>query len=186
MRMHKVMAAVLTGLALVGLAGTASARPGPTWPPEDVTPVHKTKAELQEQADGFSAHQARTFPRIFRGAQDVRPGDWGGEAAGLFDDMQYMGNTVGFTRNGAHVTVYTQVNAPGLVQETPEELCVREHCTGETSDHRGGVTVFTAYDRFGISAAWNFRPNGEVVWAQTTTAGVEPQLAAVAADRAYT
>jgi hypothetical protein len=184
--MHKVMAAALTGLALLGLAGTASAQTDYPWPPKDVTPVHKTKAELQKQADGFSARQQQTFPKVFRGATDVEPGPWGGEAAGVFDDMQYMGNWVTFTYQGQDTTVYTQVNAPGHFTDSPKQLCERDKCTGEVTDHRGGVTVFTEDDRFGITAAWNFRPNGEVVWAQSWTPDTEAKLAVVAADRAYT
>ena len=91
MRMRKVMAAALTGLALIAITGTASASADLTWPPADVTPVHKTKAELQEQAAEFTAHQERTFPRIFRGAQDVVHGQWGGESAGsIGDGQQYL------------------------------------------------------------------------------------------------
>ncbi|WP_157985444.1 hypothetical protein [Lentzea terrae] len=190
MRMRKVMAAALTGLALVGLAGTASASASSQadypWPPKDVTPVHKTKAELQKQADGFSARQERTFPRIFRGATNVEPGPWGGEAAGVFDDMQYMGNWTTFDYQGQNLTTYMQVNAPGHIKLSPKQLCERDKCTGEVRDHRGGVTVFTVNDTHGIHAAWNFRPTGEVVWAQSWQAGTEPQLAAVASDRAYT
>ncbi|WP_434446212.1 hypothetical protein [Lentzea sp. E54] len=188
MRMRKVMAAALTGLALVGLAGTASASASTdlTWPPKDITPVHKTKAELQEQADGFSARQERTFPRIFRGAQNVEPGAWGGEAEGVFDGMQYMGNLTRLTYQGQDVSVYTQVNAPGHYTESPKQLCERDKCTGTVSDRRGGVIVFTELEQFGIRAATNFRPNGEVVWAQSWTPDTEAQLAVVAADRAYT
>jgi hypothetical protein len=177
--MRKAMAAALTGAALLGLAGTAVAQ-------TDVTPVHKTKAELQKQADEFSAHQKRTFPRIFRGAQNVTPGPWGGEAAGVFDDMQYMDNATSFTYQGRQVTVITQVHAPGFFTDSPEQLCEHAKCTGEVSDHRGGVTVFTELDQFGIRTATNFRRNGEVVWAQGTKQDDPAQLAAVAADRYYT
>jgi hypothetical protein len=190
MRMRKVMAAALTGLALIGLAGTASASASGSgdlvWPPKDVTPVHKTKAELEKQAAGFTARQQQTFPKVFRGAQNVSPGNWGGEAEGLFDDMQYMTNWTGFTVDGQSNTVFMQVNAPGFFQESPKQLCERDKCTGRASDHRGGVTVFTKDDQHGITIAWNFRRNGEVVWAQSWTAGTEAQLAAVASDRAYT
>lgn len=179
MHMRKMMAAALTGLALVGLAGTASAQ-------TNVTPVHKTKAELQKQADEFSAHQKRTFSRIFRGAQNVSPGNWGGEAEGVFDDMQYMDNSTSFTYQGRQVTVITQVHAPGFYPETPKQLCEHEKCVGEVSDHRGGVTVFTELDQFGIRSATNFRPNGEVVWAQGTKQDDPARLGAVAADRYYT
>ncbi|WP_143035928.1 hypothetical protein [Lentzea fradiae] len=184
--MHKVMAAALTGLALVGLAGTASADTGLTWPPQDVTPVHKTKAELEKQAAEFSERQEKTFPRTFRGAADVTPGNWGGESEGVFDGMQYMGNVVSFRYRGEDTQVYTQVNAPGEFVDSPEELCKRDKCVGEFTDHRGGVTVLTEFEPFNIAAAYNFRPNGEVVWAQAWRADVYPQLAAVASDRAYT
>ena len=190
MRMRNVMTAALTGLALLSLASTASASASAStdlaWPPKDVTPVHKTKAELQKQADGFSARQERTFPRVFRGATNVEPGKWGGEAEGVFDDMQYMGNWTTFDYQGQNVQTYMQVNAPGQFKESPKQLCERDKCTGQVRDHKGGVTVFTVDDRFGIHAAWNFRPNGEVVWAQSWQADTEKQLAAVASDRAYT
>ncbi|MFI6093919.1 hypothetical protein ACIA8G_00080 [Lentzea sp. NPDC051213] len=192
MRMRKVMAAALTGLALIGLAGTASASASDSavadypWPPKDVTPVHKTKAELQKQADGFSARQQQTYPRVFRGAQNVSPGNWGGEAEGVFDDMQYMGNTVTFTYKGQNVTTYTQVNAPGQHAWSPKEYCEVTTCTGSVSDHRGGLIVFSKYEQFGITSARNFRPNGEVVWVQSWTPGTEAQLAAAASDRALT
>ncbi|MEU3642564.1 hypothetical protein AB0E59_04210 [Lentzea sp. NPDC034063] len=188
MRMRNVMAAALTGLALLGLAGTASAQTGLTWPPKDVTPVHKTKAELQKQADAFSAQQQRTYPRAFRGAQNVSPGNWGGEAEGVFDDMQYMGNTVTFSYQGQNVRTYTQVNAPGQHAWSPEEYCEQPwaHCTGQVSDHRGGVTVFSKNEQFGITEARNFRRNGEVVWVQAWTPGTEAQLAVLASDRALT
>jgi hypothetical protein len=188
--MRKVMAAALTGLALVGLAGTASAQADQAdypWPPKDVTPVHKTKAELQKQADGFSARQEKTYPRAFRGAQNVEPGPWGGEAAGVFDDMQYMGNTVSFTYKGQNVMTYTQVNAPGHLTWSPKEYCEKHAtCTGTVSDHKGGVIVFAKNEQFGIVEARNFRPNGEVVWVQSWTQGTEAQLAVLATDRAFT
>ena len=186
MRMRNVMAAALTGLALLGLAGTASAQTGLTWPPKDVTPVHKTKAELQQQADGFSAREQETFPRIFPGAQNVEPGNWGGEAEGVFDDMQYMTNWTEFTVNGQDNTVFLQVNAPGFFSNSPAQVCEQNTCTGSESDHRGGVTVFTKNDLYGTATAWNFRRNGEVVYVQSWTQGTEAQLAAVASDRAYT
>ncbi|SER87060.1 hypothetical protein SAMN05216188_116200 [Lentzea xinjiangensis] len=190
MRMRKVMAAALTGLALIGLAGTASAGTSSAdypWPPKDVTPVHKTKAELQEQADAFTAHQQRTYPRVFRGSRDVTPGNWGGEAEGVFDDMQYMGNTVTFTYQGQDVTTFTQVNAPGTHTWSPQEYCERTaECTGSASDHRGGLIVFARNEQFGITSARNFRPNGEVVWVQSWTPGTEAQLAVLVSDRAYT
>ncbi|MDX8030736.1 hypothetical protein SK803_10970 [Lentzea sp. BCCO 10_0856] len=190
MRMRNVMAAALTGLALIGLAGTATASASAstdlTWPPKDITPVHKTKAELQKQADGFSARQQQTYPRAFRGAQNVSPGNWGGEAEGVFDDMQYMGNTVSFTYNGQNVTTYTQVNAPGAHAWSPKEYCETTTCTRTVSDHRGGVTVFSKDERFGITSARNFRRNGEVVWVQSWTPGTEARLAALATDRAFT
>jgi len=184
--MRKVMAAVLTGAALVGLAGTASAQTDYSWPPKDITPVHKTKAELQKQADGFSARQQQSLPRIFRGAQNVEPGPWGGEAAGVFDDMQYMVNSVSFTYQGRDVSLYLQVHAPGHYTDSPKQLCERAKCTGTAGDHRGGLTVIHELDQFGIRTATNFRPNGEVVWAQGTTKDNPAQLAAVAVDRAYT
>ncbi|WP_439656299.1 hypothetical protein ACSHWB_28160 [Lentzea sp. HUAS TT2] len=188
MRMRNVMAAALTGLALLGLAGTASAQTELTWPPKDVTPVHKTKAELEKQAAGFSARQQQTYPLVFRGAQNVAPGNWGGEAEGVFDDMQYMGNFASFTHNGQRVQTYTQVNAPGQHEWSPKEYCEQEwaKCTGQVSDHRGGVTVFSKNEASGITAARNFRRNGEVVWVQSWTAGTEAQLAVLAADRALT
>jgi hypothetical protein len=184
--MRKVVATVLAGMALVGLAGTASAQAGYSWPPKDVTPVHKTKAELQQQADGFSAHQQQTFPWIFPGAQGVTSGPWGGEAAGVFNDMQYMDNAVTFTYQGRNVLVYTQVHAPGFYTDSPKQLCERDKCTGTVSDLQGGVIVFTEADQWGIRMATDFRPNGEVVWAQGKTQDSPAQLAAVAADRAYT
>ncbi|GAA3665337.1 hypothetical protein C8D88_107403 [Lentzea atacamensis] len=185
--MRKVMAAALAGAALLGLAGTASASTDYPWPPKDVTPVHKTKAELQKQADEFSARQEKTYPRAFRGAQNVEPGPWGGEAAGVFDGMQYMGNTVTFTYKGQDVTTYTQVNAPGMHEWSPKEYCEKyATCTSTVSDHKGGVTVFSKDERFGIVEARNFRPNGEVVWVQSWTQGTEAQLGALATDRAFT
>ncbi|MCP2249245.1 hypothetical protein [Lentzea aerocolonigenes] len=188
--MRKVMAAALTGLALVALAGTASAQSTTAdypWPPKDVTPVHKTKAELQKQADGFSARQEQTYPRAFRGAQNVEPGPWGGEAAGVFDDMQYMDNTVTFDYKGQNVMTYTQVNAPGFLTWSPREYCEKyAKCTGSVPDHKGGLTVFSKDEQFGITSARNWRPNGEVVWVQSWTPGTEAQLAVLAADRAFT
>lgn len=185
--MRKTMsAAVLTAVALIGLTPTATARPSYPWPPAEVTPVHKTKAELQEQADGFSEHQRQTFPSLFPDARTVTAGAWGGEAEGVFDDMQYMVNAVSITYPDRNATVYTQVHAPGHHTDSPEQLCERERCTGAAGDHRGGVVVFTELDRFGIRVATNFRPNGEVVWAQGTTADTPARLAAVAVDRAYT
>ncbi|MFS8103377.1 hypothetical protein LFM09_40250 [Lentzea alba] len=190
MRMRKVTAAALTGLALVGLAGTATASASAAgdypWPPKDITPVHKTKAELQKQADGFSAHQQRSYPKVFRGAQNVVPGPWGGEAPGVFDDMQYMANSVSFTYQGREFNVITQVNAPGFYTASPKQLCEREKCTGTVSDRRGGVIVFSELDQFNMSLATNFRPNGEVVWTQGSKQDDRAQLAAVASDRAYT
>ena len=186
MRMRNVMTAALAGLALLGFASSASASTDLTWPPKDVKPVHKTKAELQKQADGFSAHQKVAFPRAFLGARDVAPGNWGGEAEGVFDDMQYMGNSVSFTYNGKSVSTFTQVNAPGFHKLSPKQYCETITCTATVSDHRGGVTVLAKDDRFGIVEARNFRPNGEVVWVQSWTPGTEKQLAAVASDRAFT
>jgi len=180
------MAAVLASAALIGLAGTASAQTDYSWPPKDITPVHKTKAELRVQADGFSAHEQQTFPRIFPGTQNVTPGPWGHEAEGLFDDMQYMNNSIGFTYQGRNVTLFTQVHAPGRYTDSPKQLCERDRCTGAVGDHRGGLIVFTELDQFGIRAATNFRPNGEVVWTQGTLSDNPAQLAAVATDRAYT
>ncbi|MET9225280.1 hypothetical protein [Lentzea sp. NPDC003310] len=189
MRMRKVMAAALTGLALIGLAGTASAQGSEdlTWPPKDVTPVHKTKAELQEQAAEFTARQERTFPRIFRGAENVVHGQWGGESAGsISDGQQYLTSWTTLTYRGQATEVFTQVNAPGFFQTSPQELCERDKCTGRVSDHRGGLTVFTERPEYGITVAWNFRPNGEVVWAQSWAKDTKAQVAAVASDRAYT
>ncbi|MET9629180.1 hypothetical protein ABZX92_17135 [Lentzea sp. NPDC006480] len=186
MRMRTVMTAALTGLALLGFASSASASTDLTWPPKDVKPVHKTKAELQKQADEFSAHQKKAFPRAFHGAKDVAPGNWGGEAEGVFDDMQYMGNSVSLTYKGQQVSTYTQVNAPGFHKSSPKEYCATTTCTGAETDHRGGVTVFAKDDRFGIVEARNFRPNGEVVWVQSWTQGTEKQLAQLAEDRAFT
>ncbi|MEO6083763.1 MAG: hypothetical protein ABIQ18_11735 [Umezawaea sp.] len=48
------------------------------------------------------------------------------------------------------------------------------------------MIVFTEIDQRGIRMATDFRANGEVVWAQGTTQDSPAQLAAVAADRAYT
>ncbi|MGW6934436.1 hypothetical protein ACWGE0_30560 [Lentzea sp. NPDC054927] len=194
MRMRNVMAAALTGLALIGLAGTATASASDpasastdlVWPPKDITPVHKTKAELQKQADEFSAHQQKSYKRVYPGAQHITPGPWGGEAAGVFDDMQYMANDVSFTYQGRKVSVITQVNAPGFYRDSPQQLCEREKCTGTVSDHRGGVIVFSELDQYNISIATNFRPNGEVVWTQGSKQDNRVQLAVVAADRAYT
>lgn len=186
--MHVVLTAALTGLALIGLASTAaaSAQTDLTWPPKDVTPVHKTKAELQKQADGFPARQQQTYPRAFLGAQNVSPGNWGGEAEGVFDDMQYMGNTVSFTYKGQNVTTYMQVNAPGSRTWSPKEYCEQAAtCTGSVSDHRGGLTV-SKNEQFGITSARNFRSNGEVVWVQAWTPGTEAQLATLASDRGFT
>jgi hypothetical protein len=189
MRTRKVMAAALTGLALIGITGTASAQGSGdlTWPPKDITPVHKTKAELQQQADGFSARQRQTYPKVFRGAQDVSTGNWGGEAEGVFDGMQYMGNWVTFKHEGKTVSTYTQVNAPGQHSFSPREYCEQlAECTGQVSDHRGGLTVFAKNEQSGITSARNFRRNGEVVWVQSWTPGTEAQLAALATDRAFT
>jgi hypothetical protein len=190
MRMRNVMAAALTGLALLGLAGTATASASAStdlaWPPKDVTPVHKTKAELQEQADRFSAHQKKAFPRAFHGAQNVSPGNWGGEAEGVFDDMQYMGNWTTFDYKGQSVNTYMQVNAPGFHKSSPKEYCETVTCTGTVSDRRGGVIVFSKLEQFGIMTARDFRPNGEVISVQSWIPGTEAQLAAVATDRAFT
>ena len=185
--MRKVMAAALAGAALVGLAGTASAQTDYPWPPKDVTPVHKTKAELQKQADEFSTHQLRSYPQIFPGAHNVDRTPWGGgEAADVFDNMQYMDNFVQFTYQGKRVTTYTQVNAPGFFTTSPEQLCERVKCAGKVGDNKGGLTVTAVHDEFGVNVAWNFRPNGEVVWTQGSLREDLAQLAAVASDRAYT
>lgn len=191
MRMRKVMAAALTGLALIGLAGTASASAQGSgdlvWPPKDITPVHKTKAELQKQADGFTARQQQTYPRIFRGARDIVLGQWGGESAGsISDGQQYLTSWSTLTFRGQDTEVFTQVNAPGFFTLSPKELCERDKCTGEVSDHKGGVTVFTERPEYGTTIAWNFRRNGEVVWAQSWAPDTKPQVAAMASDRAYT
>jgi len=186
MRMRNVMTAALAGLALLGFASSASASTDFTWPPKDVQPVHKTKAELQKQADEFSAHQKKAFPRAFRGAQNVATGNWGGEAEGVFDDMQYMGNSVTFTYNGQKVNTFTQVNAPGFLKASPKEYCETTTCTAIVDDHRGGVTVLEKLDQWGIVSARNWRPNGEVVWVQSWTPGTEKQLAQLAEDRAFT
>ncbi|MEV6237191.1 hypothetical protein [Lentzea sp. NPDC051838] len=189
MRMRNVMTAALTGLALLGLAGTAAAaaQTDYPWPPKDVTPVHKTKAELQKQADGFSAHQKKAFPRAFHGAKDVAPGNWGGEAEGVFDDMQYMGNSVTFSYKGQKVNTYTQVNAPGMHEWSPKEYCEQHaKCSSTFRDGKGGFTILAEDDRFGIVEARNWRPNGEVVWVQSWTKGTEKQLAKLAEDRAFT
>ncbi|SES38095.1 hypothetical protein [Lentzea albida] len=187
MRMLKVMAAALTGLALIGITGTASASADLTWPPKDVTPVHKTKAELQEQAAEFTDRQEQTFPRLFRGAQNVVHGQWGGESAGRIEDgQQYLTSWTRLTYRGQDTEVFTQVNAPGFFTDSPKQLCERDTCTGQVSDHKGGVTVFTENTQYGITIAWNFRRNGEVVWAQSWAPDTKAQVAAIAADRAYT
>jgi hypothetical protein len=182
--MRKAMAAALAGLALVGLAGTASAR-------QDITPIHKTKAELQQQADEFTAHQLRTYPQIFTGARFVTPGLWGGLRDGVLEDgMQYMANEVRFRQPGAAqgqwASVITQVNAPGFFTDSPEEFCGHTTCTGTVSDDRGGVIVFSEDDRYHDRAAHNFRPNGEVVFAQGSGEDDPALLGAIASDRAYT
>jgi hypothetical protein len=188
--MRKAMAAALTGMALVGLAGTASAQSTSTdypWPPKDVTPVHKTKAELQKQADEFTAHQRQSYPEIFSGARFVTPGLWGGERAGAIEDgQQYLANEVKYYYDGAKRSVITQVNAPGFYTDSPEQLCQRERCTSTVSDDKGGVVVFYQLDEYGISVAKNFRPNGEVVWTQGSPEDDPALLGAVASDRAYT
>jgi len=188
--MRKVMAAVLTGAALVGLAGTASAT-GQTdypWPPQDITPVYKTSAELQKQADEFSAHQRQSFPVIFAGAQFVTPGLWGGERGGVLEDgQQYMANQVFFRNQGEKSSVIMQVNAPGFFTDSPAEFCaLRTTCTGTVSDNAGGVIVFSEDDRYNDRAAHNFRPNGEVVWIQGSRQDDPAVLGAAASDRAYT
>lgn len=176
--MRKAMAAALTGLALVGLAGTASA---------DTTPIYKTKAELQQQADEFTAHQLQTFPQIFPGARFVTPGLWGGERDGVLEDgQQYMANYVKYFYDGEKRGLITQVNAPGLYTDSPEQACERQQCTSIVSDNAGGVTVFSGPDQYNGRTVTNFRPNGEVVWAQGAAWDDPAQLAAVAADRAYT
>ncbi len=164
--MRKVMAAVLTGAALLaGLAGTASAQTDFPWPPKDVTPVHKTKAELQKQADEFFAHQHQSYPEIFPGATDVDPSPWGGgEMGDVYEDMQYMDSRVHFIYQGKLVMTYTQVNAPGGFTKTPEQVCARVRCTSKVSDNKGGLTVTGVHEDYGVNAAWSFRPNGEVVW----------------------
>lgn len=185
--MRKVMAAALAGAALVGLAGTASAQTDYPWPPQDVTPVHKTKAELQQQADEFTAHQQQSYQQVFAGARFITTGLWGGEREGALEDgQQYMANEVRFVYEGRKVGVITQVNAPGFYTDSPKQLCEREKCTGTDTDHAGGVIVFSELDQFNISVATNFRPNGEVVWAQASKQDDPAQLAVVAADRAYT
>jgi hypothetical protein len=192
--MRKAMAAALTGLALAGLAGTASAQVTQQdfpWPPNDITPIHKTKAELQKQADELTAHQLRTYPQIFAGAKFVAPGLWGGLRDGVLDDgMQYMANVVRFRQPGAEqgewTGVITQVNAPGFFTDSPAEFCAQNTCTGTVSDNRGGVIVFSEDDRYNDRSAHNFRPNGEVVFTQVSRQDDPALLGAVASDRAYT
>ncbi|MFD4674030.1 hypothetical protein ACFWNN_30225 [Lentzea sp. NPDC058450] len=186
MRMRKVMAAALTGLALIGLAGTASASDELTWPPKDVTPVVKTKAELEKLAAGFTARQQETYPRIFRTA-NVTLSPWGGESPGsISDGQQYLTSSGSYERKGVETQVFVQVNAPGFVQTSPAQLCERDNCTGRVRDGRGGLTVFTEDTAHGITIAWNYRRNGEVVWAQSWAKDSKAQVAAVASDRAYT
>jgi hypothetical protein len=186
--MHKVIAAALTGAALLaGLTGTASAQTDFPWPPKDVTPVHKTKAELRKQADEFSAHQHRSYPEIFPGASNVDPSPWGGgEAGDVYEDMQYMDSRVHFTYQGKLVMTYTKVNAPGEFRTTPEQLCERVPCDAKVSDNKGGLIVTARHESYGVNAAWNFRPNGEVVWTQASLQENLAQLAMIASDRAYT
>jgi hypothetical protein len=188
--MRKVLAAVLTGAALVGLASTASAagQSDYPWPPKDVTPVHKTKAELQKQAEEFSAHQRESFPVIFPGAQYVTPGLWGGERGGQFEEgMQYMANQVFFRQDGEKTSVIMQVNAPGFFSRSPKEFCEQTTCVGTASDGQGGVIVFSEDERYHNDRdAHNFRPNGEVVWIQGDKSDDLAVLGAVASDRAYT
>lgn len=185
--MRKAMAAALTGLALVGLAGAASAQPAQ----QDITPIHKTKAELQKQADEFTAHQLRTYPQIFAGARFVTPRPWGGLRDGVLEDgQQYMANEVRFRLPGAEQgqwnSVITQVNAPGFFTDTPETFCERNTCTGTVSDDQGGVIVFSEDDRYNDRTAHSFRPNGEVVFVQGSRSDDPAVLGAVASDRAYT
>lgn len=182
--MRKVMAAALTGLALVGLASTASAQ-------QDVTPIHKTKAELQKQADEFTAHQLQSYPEIFSGARFVTPRPWGGLRDGVLEDgQQYMANVVRFKKPGAEqfewTSLVTQVNAPGFFGSSPEKFCEERTCTGTVSDNQGGVTVFSEDDRYNDRVAHNFRPNGEVVFVQGSREETPAELAAIASDRAYT
>ena len=185
--MRKAMAAALTGLALVGLAGTAFAEPAQ----QDSTPIHKTKAELQKQADEFTAHQLRTYPQIFTGAKFVTPRPWGGLRDGQLEDgMQYMANEVRFRLPGAEqgqwASVITQVNAPGFFTDSPEKFCEQKTCTGTVSDDQGGVIVFSEDDRYHDRSAHNFRPNGEVVFTQGSQSDDPALLGAIASDRAYT
>jgi hypothetical protein len=186
--MRKVLAAALTGAALVGLAGTASA--GQTdfpWPPQDVTPVFKTKDELHKQADEFTAHQLASFPQIFPGARFVTPSLWGGLRDGVLEDgQQYMANDVKYFYNGEKRSLITQVHAPGFFTDSPEQLCERQKCTGTVSDNAGGVTVYAGPDEYNGRTVTNYRPNGEVVFTQGAAWDDPAQLAAVAEDRAYT
>ncbi|MBW4721392.1 hypothetical protein [Saccharothrix obliqua] len=184
--MRKLLAAALAAVALVALTGTASAQTSFPWPPTDITPVYKTKAELEQQAERFSAHQQRTYRWIFPGAQEITPSLWGHEAGNLFDGLQYMNNRVKFTYGDRKVMIITQVHAPGRYDASPEQLCEHVRCTGTVGDHRGGLIVLHELDQFGIRTATNFRPNGEVVWAQGGVQDNPFQLAAVAADRHYT
>ncbi|MCP2249244.1 hypothetical protein [Lentzea aerocolonigenes] len=187
--MRKVLAAALTGAALVGLASTASAADQTDfpWPPKDITPVHKTKAELQKQAEEFSAHQRQTFPVIISGAQYVTPGLWGGERGGQFEEgMQYMANQVFFRQHGERASVIMQVNAPGFFDRSPQEFCEHTTCTATVSDNQGGVIVISEDSAYHERDAHNFRPNGEVVWIQGSTQDDPAVLGAVASDRAYT
>jgi hypothetical protein len=185
--MRKVMAAALAALALVGLASTASAQTDYQWPPKDVTPIHKTKAELQKQADEFTAHQLQSYPEIFPDARFITPRLWGGLRDGVFDDdMQYMANLVKFKVQGEWTSVITQVHAPGFFTESPEALCERQKCTSMVGDNAGGVTVFVESGERKDRTVTNYRPNGEVVFTQGTASDGPAQLAAVASDRAYT
>jgi hypothetical protein len=179
--MRKAIAAALAGLALVGLAGTASA--------DDTTPVYKTKAELQKQADEFTAHQLQSLPQIFPGARFVTPGLWGGERDGVLEDgQQYMANEVKYFYNGEKRSVITQVMAPGFFGSSPEELCEQHYrsCTGTVSDNEGGVIVFSELAEYRMRSVHSFRPNGEVVFTQGSLDDDPAQLGTVAADRAYT
>ncbi|WP_143035927.1 hypothetical protein [Lentzea fradiae] len=168
----------LAGLALAGLAGTAVA---------DVTPIHKTKEELQVMTEALSAHESTTFPLIFPGAERVTPGAWGGLAAGLFDGMQFVGNQIRFTYQGDRYTsVYLEIFAPGFRTDSPAQVCERTKCVSVEDDLLGGVVVVAEDEESRTQLVTSFRPNGEVVTAQAWRLGLGTELTAVATDRAYT
>lgn len=188
--MRKTLTAVLVTAALAGFGGTAVAAPsGPfTWPPADITPVYETAEQLTARVAGFSAREVELVPQVVRGATDVHTGVWGHEAAGVFDGLQYVDNSVDFTTPRGEARFFIQIHAPGFFTTTPAGMCELTTCTGSTRTEDGDLLLFTEHTGPSPSrTVYDYRLNGEVVYVSTSSPAVsDRQLARLATDRAFT